>query len=136
MIVTDVMDDLGQALRSIPEMRVFAYGAERVTPPAATVLLPTRIEFDLSAGRGTDKLIVPLIVYVARTEARSTRDLLGPYLDGAGPRSVKRAVEAHTPAAFDVARVANAEPGLFLDMADGKFVGAEFEIHIYGEGGG
>ncbi len=133
MIVTEAMADVAAALAGTG-LRVHPYAADRINPPAAVVMLPTRIEFDVSANRGTDRIVLPLHIYVVRGVDRTEPGHIGPYLDGSGVKSVKSAVERHAPTAYDVARVVSAEPGLFPNVAGNPYVGAEFEIHIFGEG--
>ncbi len=133
MNLADVMDDLGAALARIDGLRVFPYSADKVSPPAAVVLWPERIDYDATATRGGDRLAVPLAVLVGRVDQRSARDALARYMDGSGPSSIKAAVEAHEPTAYDSARVKAATPDSFTSGGV-DYIGALFAVDIIGRG--
>src|SRR5687768_1669543 len=105
MNLSDVMDEVAARLGAIKGLRVFAYPADSLSPPAAAVLYPDGITFDETYGRGMDRLTLPVLVVVGKPTDRSTRDRIAAYCDGSGPASVKAAVEAGDGAAFDTVRV-------------------------------
>lgn len=133
MIISDIMDELGVALARVEGLRVFPYSVARITPPAAVVLWPETIRYDQTMGRGSDRVTLPVIILVGRTDDRSARDTLSVYLDGYGASSVKTVVEAHNTTRWDSATVTTATPDAF-QSAGVEYIGAQFEIDIFGTG--
>lgn len=133
MNLADVMDDLGSALETIPDLRVFPYWADRVTPPAAVVTWPDPLTYDLTMGRGSDRMEVPVIVMVGKVDARTTRDAAGVYADGSGTHSVKAAIEAFTATAYDTARVERAEFGV-ITINGVELLSITFFVDVVGDG--
>lgn len=134
MRVADVMDELGDALATIDGLRVYPYGAKRITPPAAVVGWPDPISYDATIARGMDAMTFPVLVAVGDLDARSSRDTLSAYLDGAGASSVKAALESGTYAACDSVRVTEAriDP---VTVAGTTYLAAVLDVQVYGTGG-
>lgn len=133
MNLADAMDELAAALAPIEGLRVFPYWTDRITPPAAIVGWPDPLTFDATFGRGSDKVEFPLHVAVGKFDARSSRDQMAKYADGSGEFSVKAAIESHTPAAYDSARVTRVEFDV-LTVAEVDYLAATFYIDITGRG--
>lgn len=133
MILTDVMEEIGTALETIAGLRVRPYTEQRVTPPAAMVTLPTRIDYDVSMGRGSDELLLPVIVFVGRVDAHSSHRALGHYVNGIGDRSVKQAIESHVASAYDFAHVKDSQ-FLIMSVANVELLTATFRVRIVGKG--
>ncbi|WP_410669135.1 hypothetical protein [Amycolatopsis sp. cmx-4-68] len=134
MNIADVMDDLGTALEAVDGLRVFPYSADRIVPPAAIVGWPDPITYDATMARGADTLTVPLFVVVGKLDARTSRDRLAKYLDGAGDDSVKDVLEAASYTAFDSVRVQEARVD-GISVAGTDYLGAVFQLDIIGPGG-
>lgn len=132
MNIADVMDELGAALETIPDLRVFPYWADRVTPPAAVVTWP-EVTYDLTFVRGGDRLEIPLITLTGKVDARSARDLAAQYADGSGTHSVKVAVESYAATGWDSARVERVEFGV-TSVAAVEYLSATFYVDIVGPG--
>ena len=133
MNLASVMDDLADALGTLPGLRVFPYWADRVSPPAAVIGWPDPLTYDAAMVRGGDRVELPLIVMVGKVDARSARDALGVYLNGSGTGSVKAAVEAHEPTAYGSARVTRAEVGV-ISVAGVEYLAATFYLDLIGTG--
>lgn len=133
MNLSDVMDEVANRLGAIQGLRVFAYPAESVHPPAAVVLYPETVTFDETYGRGMDRLTLPVLVVVGTPTDRSSRDRLAQYCDGSGPASVKAAVEAGDGAAFDTVRVTGIEFPT-ATIAGTEYIAAMFDLDIAGQG--
>lgn len=133
MNLAAVMDDLGAALGSISGLRVFPYWADRVSAPAAIVGWPDPLTYDAAMTRGGDRVELPVMVLVGKVDARSARDTLAAYADGAGAGSVKAAIESFTPTAYDSARVTRCEFGV-MSVAGTEFLAATFFIDLIGQG--
>lgn len=128
-----VMDQVAAALDTIVGLRVFAYGAKSLPPPAAMVGWPDPYTYDSTMGRGSDSLTLPVYVVVGNVSAKTARDRLGAYADGSGTKSVKVAVEAFTYTACDTVRVKSCEFGT-LTVAGTEFLAATFQIDVEGTG--
>lgn len=133
MNIAAVMDELGTALGTIEGLRVHPYWAPRVTPPSAVVGWPDPLTYDVALRRGGDQVELPVIVLAGALDARSARDVLAAYMDGAGPSSVKAAVEAHEAVAYDSARVARCEVS-YMTVAGVQYLAATFYLDIFGKG--
>jgi hypothetical protein len=130
-----VMDALGDRLAELG-LRAFPYWTDRVEPPFAIVGLPDEYEFDATFGRGSDRLVIPVMVGVSRVDARTGWDLLSTYVAGSGAQSVKAALEnvaAFPPLTFDSLRVMGIEFGA-ITVASVSYLGATFNIEILGRG--
>ena len=128
-----VADELAVPLAGIG-LRVPPWGVERITPPAAIIALPERIEFDSTYQRGSDRYPdVPVVVLVGKPEARASRKALAAYADGSGEKSVKAAVEAHTYTSCDVVRVVWCEFDT-ATYAGIDYLAAVFHLDINGKG--
>jgi hypothetical protein len=92
--VNGIMDGLGTRLATIAGLRVYDYPAEVAAPPAAIVGLPTAVDYDWTKGRGSDRVVVPVVVLVGKVSDRASRDALSLYAAGSGSKSVKTAIEA------------------------------------------
>ncbi|GAA2855370.1 hypothetical protein GCM10010472_10830 [Pseudonocardia halophobica] len=138
MLLSQVMDQLGDAAATIPDLRAHPYYAENVTPPAAIVGWPDEYLFDTGMQRGSDRFTIPLIVVVGRADARSSRDRLAKYADGSGPESIKQVLEGWSPTppavkAWDSLRVESIEFGIST-IAGKAYLAATFSIDIEGTG--
>lgn len=126
MLLSDVMDEVGTALGTITDLRVFAYFPDKIPPPAAVVDFPD-VTYDAAMARGADRITLPVTVLVSRVDSRTTRDRL---LDLAG--QVKAAIEAHTPTAYDSARVMSVEFNHSYTYAGVDYAAAGFSVDIIG----
>lgn len=127
------MEELGVALGTIADLRVKPYTEQRVNPPQAAVNLPRIYRFDSTMGRGSDDIEIPVVVYVGRNDAESSRNAIGQYVDGSGGMSVKEAIEAHTCAAYDIAHVQDVQ-FLVMTVAGIEYLAATFRVRIVGKG--
>lgn len=133
MNLAHVMDELGDALEFIEGLRVFRWPAEAPVPPAAIVTFPDSYDFDTTYSRGTDRLVVPIVVLVGRATDRAARDLLARYADGVGDWSIKAAIENHTYESLDSLRVQRVEFDAF-PMAGIEMLTATFNVDVVGPG--
>lgn len=134
MNLAAVMDEMGAALDTIAGLNVFPFSANRITPPAAIVAWPDPLTYDAAMQRGKDRMTVPLYVVVGKVEARSARDRLAVFLDGADAKSVKAALESHAYASCDSVRVTEATVDA-VTVAGVEYLGAIFQTDVIGPGG-
>ena len=133
MDTAQVMAALGDALATIPGLRVYPYEADQIMLPAGLVDEPETIAFDETMRRGADRGDFTVLIAVARVDARSSSLALAPYRAGSGEKSVKAAVEAHVTDAWDSVRVKTAERG-YVVIGDISYLSAKFTIDIIGRG--
>ena len=122
-----VMDQLGVALATIEDLRVFDFPPRSAQPPFAFVDMPDSIVFDLSMLREQDRASFPVVVAVADVVDRAARDAIAGYAAASGPTSVKAAIEAGTVGVS--ARVESVEfrP---VTIAGGTYAGAIFTVDV------
>lgn len=135
MILSDVMDALGDALGVIEGLRVKPYTEKRVNPPQAAVTLPRRLSYDATMDRGSDEMEIPIVVFVGAADAESSRNAIGRYVDGIGAVSVKEAIEKYGPAPYDFAHVIDVE-FLIMGVAGVEYQTATFRVRVVGSGKG
>lgn len=128
-----VMDEIGDQLDTITGLRVYRYPPGSVQVPAAVVTYPETYSYDETMRRGMDRIVLPVVVMVGAVSDRSSRDKIAAYADGAGARSIKTVVEAHTYEACDSVRVQGAEFDI-VSMASVEYLAATFTIDIAGTG--
>lgn len=133
MDLAAVMDELAEKLRTITGLRVFAFPPDDVTPPAAIVTYPDTYTYDMTYGRGHDRLDLGVVVVVGAVSDRASRDELARYADGSGTRSIKQAIESGEFTSFDSVRVMDAEFSIFT-MAGVEYVAATFSLDVAGTG--
>jgi hypothetical protein len=131
--LSGAMDELAAALDTIDGLRTYSYAVGRINPPAALVTWPEEIIYDQAMQRGADSMTLPVLVLVGGVDARSSRDLLGAYLAGAGPYSVKAAIDGYSYIELDSARVSTAKVDT-VTVADVEYLGALFDVEIFGRG--
>lgn len=135
MNLGDVMDQLAARLDTIAGLRCFAWPTANLTPPGAIVLYPDDYTYDLTYGRGSDTLTIPVLIVDGKPSDRSTRDRIAAYANGSGARSVKQVLESGTYAAFDDVFVRGVEFNP-VTIAGVDHMTALFTLDITGPGSG
>lgn len=133
MILSDVMDEIGQALDTIDGLRVHPYNAASITPPAAIVQWPSTFTYDTTYGRGADTQTFPVMIAVGKYSDRTSADTLSKYANGSGASSVKEAIESFEYTALDSIRVESVEFGTVTISAIEYLVGI-FQVEVIGTG--
>lgn len=136
MNLTAVCTELAVQLDTIAGLRVHLGPPGAVVPPAAVFLNPAPgdITYDATYGRGMDRMILPVVVLIARSTERGATEQVRPYLDGSGAQSVKAVLEAGEYETLHTVRVA--EGGVDgVKWAGTDYLAALFNIHISGQGG-
>jgi len=134
MDLAAVMDEIGDQLDTIDGLRVYRYPPDSVSVPAAVVTYPETITYDETMRRGMDRYPnLPVVVMVGKVSDRTSRDRIAQYADGAGDRSVKAVVEAHTYTSLGSVRVTGAAFDI-VSMGGIEYLAATFSIDIAGTG--
>lgn len=137
MIVKAVREELAAKLSAIPQLRAYAYAPNTVPPPAALVCLPNGIAFDQTYSRGLDHMTLPVLVLVSLSNDRAADAELSPYLDGAGARSIKAALDSSATNTYtscdDVTVTAAGEPQ-GSDPGGTPLLIVEFTVEVSGSG--
>jgi len=133
MILGAVMDEIADTLDTIEGLRVKGYDADEIQVPAAIVSLPTLLNYQRAYERGTDSLTLMVIVLVAATSDRKRRDMITPYADGKGPKSIKEVLERGNYNACSSVTVQNGA-FRFYTYNSIKYLGIAFTVAVIGEG--
>lgn len=136
MNVKDVMDELGEKLETIPQLRVYPYTVDKVTPPSAVIGLPDGVTFDQTYGRGSDTMSLLVYLFVGAADDQASQTQLAAYANGSGDRSVKAVLDStddNVYTACDEVTVKSVEFD-FYTSAGVKLLGAEFTVDIAGKG--
>lgn len=132
MNLDDVSAEMAQVLGEVEGLRVHDHRAKSVTPPAVLVPLPV-ITYDQTYGRGMDRHEYDLLLVVGAWAARLSTTLVGAYAAGAGPSSIKAALEGHAWAACDSVTVSGVEFAP-VEIAGTQYMGAVFATVVTGTG--
>lgn len=133
MLLREIMDDLGEALKTIPDLRVKPYTEQRIMPPVVMVSLPRIYRYDATMDRGSDDIEIPIVLMIGRIDAESARNALGPYVDPTGDHSIKLAVEKYQSGVWDIAHVMDAQ-FLVMAVSSVEYLTATFRVRIVGSG--
>lgn len=133
MNLTSIREEIAAKLDAIDGLRAFAWPNSSTPPPVGVVMLPTRLDFDATFQRGADQLDVDVVVYVGRTDQRTSYDLISDYCAGSGASSVKAALETGTYTSFDSLRVRDVEFGV-VTVAGVDYLAATFGVDLIGDG--
>lgn len=134
MNLADVMNEAATVLEGISGLRVTAWPPGSVAAPAGVVSYPDRVEFDATAGRGSDRIRgLPFVLVAGKATERAARDTVAGWAAGSGSSSVKAAMEAHawtscddlvvTVCTFDVVTIGGVD-----------YLAAMFEADVIGPG--
>lgn len=131
-----MMDEIGDAVDTIAGLRVLPWGTTPVEPPAAMITLPDSIEFDSTYGRGSDRFRdVIVMLLVGRAVERTALKALAPYCAGAGPLSIKAAVEGYAYTTFDATSLQVVRVDFpSASVAGVEYLAAAFHIDLSGPG--
>lgn len=134
MIVADVMDEVGARLEEIAGLKTLPFAATRVASlPAAIISLPPNGTYDLTYGRGLDKLRLEIFVLVAKNVDLTARNALSPFISGSGPSSIRQLLGAGNWSTCDRVQTVSFTSAR-IKMADTNYLAAVFENDVYGRG--
>lgn len=129
-----IADEIATVLRTIDGLGVDAYPPPTVVPPRAIVSYPERINFDLTYGRGTDRIPDwPIWVVVGQATQRTARSRIMAYASASGPVSFKTVLEAHDWQSCDELTVTGVEFDV-VTIASVDYIAAGFHCDIVGSG--
>lgn len=135
MDVAASMEEIAERLRQVDNLRAhgFPIGVAQVGAGTAIVGYPSGYTFDSTYQRGSDDVTLPIVVVVGEIYGKVTRDRLGEYIAGSGPRSIKGVVESGAYTAFETVRVPTVEFDTVMIGAV-EYLAAIFSAEISGEG--
>jgi hypothetical protein len=132
--LNDVMDEMAALLDTITGLRCFGYPPPTVVPPAGIVSYPEAIQFDLTYGRGMDRIsAIPMILVVGKASDRTARNRVAAYAATSGASSVKAVFEAHTWTSCDDLVVTKCSFDV-VTIAAVDYIAATFEADAVGKG--
>lgn len=130
------MDAIGVRLATITGLRVVDYPPDNPNPPVAIVRLPEEpIEFDVVAGRGADRAVVPVTVLVGKVSDRVARDVIAGYQSGTGATSVKTAIEGAGGALGGAVQTVRVMSAVTTDVelpTGGRYAAVHFDVEVFG----
>lgn len=135
MDLAAVMDEIKNRLTStLADLNGFAYPPGTVTPPAAIVTYPDRIDYGTSYANGMSEIeSLPVVLVVGKVSDADTRDTVALYAAGSGPRSVRQILEAAPHTAFFTLKVVDCEFSVYTEAAN-TYLAATFHCDITGPG--
>ena len=142
MDVADVMNQVGEALDTIPKLRIITDERSKINVPAGVVALPRNINYEGTYVRGLDYRELEVGVMVGRSNERTAKIEATRYAAGSGVSSVVQALNSktnrttendYTYSACDTVTVANCR---FVNLiyADQGYLTAIFTVKIAGSG--
>lgn len=128
-----IMDEVAAQLATISGLRTWAYPPGAVSAPAAIVAFPQTYTYDVTYGRGADRMTLQVVVLAGPATQRQTRDVLAGYMQGSGPASVKATLEAGAYDTVQSLRVMSVDTDVYEEGAT-RYLAAIFDIDIIGSG--
>jgi len=128
-----VMVQVGQALSTVPGLRVYDHPVLKVEPPAAIVSYPESLEKAAGYGPGVARMVLPVVVMVGRPTDRTTQDRITKYADGSGTSSIARIMDAYAWTACHHVTVVGIDFDV-VTMAGNDYLAAAFTLDIIGSG--
>ena len=128
--VGDIRQGIATRLATIPGLRTSATMLDDPRPPVAMVI-PERVEYDLTAGRGVDRYIFIVQLMVSRADERAAQNNLDPYITG--PTSVKTALFADPTldGTAQTSRVTDVRSYGQVIYGETLYLGCEFTVEVY-----
>lgn len=134
MRLNEVMDEAASVLAQISGLRVHAWPAGTVTPPAGYVSYPSSVDYDQAYQRGEDGLTdLAMVLLAGDPTERRTRDVVAGWASGGGPKSVKRAMEGHEWTTCDDLTVTSCEFDVEI-VAGVPYLAVMFKATVVGPG--
>ncbi len=133
--LSSLRSGLATRLATISGLRSSATIPDNPAPPVA-VVVPNRIAYDQSFGRGSDEYTFTIMLIVGRVADRASQTNLDAYCASSGSASVKAAIEADSTlggVALDC-RVTQMTNQGSLAIGDITYHTAEFEVVVIAAG--
>jgi hypothetical protein len=134
MNVEAVAEELAGKADTITGLTAFSYPVDKIPLPASVVALPDEVDYQQTYG-GSIELMVPLFVFVPRTNEKAAAEALAAYLSTSGSRSIKAAVDSkrltNAYTSCDTVTVTRAVTGAYTYNGVDCY-GAEFTVQITG----
>lgn len=138
MDISKVREGLGNAAGAVvsdPQLTTFGYVPDSIPAPC---FFPAEVDVDFTGAfaRGMDELTVTCRVLVGRADDKASQALLDGYLSGAGPMSLKQAIEADGTlgGVCDDLMVLRVQGYRYYEHAGTQYVGAELIVKVVGDG--
>lgn len=133
MNLANVMQEIADQADMIDGLRPYGYPKKQISPPAFLVSYPRDYVFDGTYGRGMDKMTLQAVLVVGAVDDRTSRDILGEFCDGSGPKSVKQCLEKAKYTAFHTLHVTRIDYDV-VSIAGAPYLAAVFSFNITGQG--
>lgn len=134
MNLADVMEEAGALLDTLTGLRVHRHPPGSVVPPAGVVSYPDSITFDVTGGRGVDRIDgLTVTLVVGKVTERRARDEIAAYAAGSGPKSIKALFEGHPWETCDDLTLSRCEFEI-ATIGGVDYLAATFYADVLGEG--
>lgn len=135
--ISGIRAGIAKNLATVVDVQVSAYMLSAPTPPCIHVF-PQRVEYDKAMGRGLDTSMFTVQAFVGLVSDLGAQQKLDEYLDPAGARSVKAAVETDKTLAGLVSSVRVTDASGYklyvLEGSQGPVLGCEFTVEVLATG--
>jgi len=131
MTISALREAIATNLSGIQGLHTLAFVPDNPTPPLACVL-PMKIDFDSSFGRGMDEYTFKVVVIAARASERSAQSTLDGYCNPSGATSIKAALQSDKTLggnAFDL-RVTELSDYGPLSIGETQYMAATFNVTV------
>lgn len=132
MSMTTLRTGLAANLATITGLRTSATVPDDPKPPVA-VVMPQRVIWDTSMGRGLDQYEFVVLVIVGRVDERTAQNTLDAYCAPTGASSIKTAIESDRTlsGAAQSLRVTEMRNYTAIQIAENTYLSAEFAVTVY-----
>ena len=130
--LSTIRDGLKTRLATITGLRAHDVIPGQVVTPAAVVGMPEQILFDLTFARGADRYTIPIRVYAAKADDRTSQDKIDGFLAGTGSGSIKAAIEGDVTlgATAHTCRVVEARGYGVYNVSGIDLLGVDFIVEV------
>lgn len=132
MSISTIRTALAANLATVTGLRTAAVVPDDPMPPVA-VVIPSRVSWDTSMGRGLDTYEFTVLVIVGRVSERSAQNTLDAYCAASGSGSIKTAIERDKTlgGAAQSLRVTEMRNYNAIQIAENTYLSAEFAVTVY-----
>lgn len=133
MNLANIVAELASRLNDIDDLRVYPYPPDSISDPAGVFPVPDDIMYDVTYGRGMDRITLPLLLLIGKASDRTIFTRISPYVSGSGASSVKAVLESGTYTALHTVVVKRCQFDV-ITWAQTDYLAAIFTLDIAGAG--
>jgi hypothetical protein len=96
MQVTNIRKAIAAILDTVPGLATYDKVVSDFSLPCAIVFPPETITYGLTFGSEGSRLLIPVRLYVGRSQDETVQEMLDAFISDEGSRSLKLVIEAHS----------------------------------------